>query len=62
MAKRAGLPWDCILSAEVFRAYKPDSATYLGGSALSLLRNAGVLDHLGPFAGFAFQVGVKLGR
>ncbi|MFM8623722.1 MAG: haloacid dehalogenase type II [Betaproteobacteria bacterium] len=30
MAKRAGLPWDCILSAEVFRAYKPDPATYLG--------------------------------
>ncbi|MEJ7928890.1 haloacid dehalogenase type II [Ramlibacter sp. AN1015] len=30
MAKRAGIPWDCILSAEVFRAYKPDPATYLG--------------------------------
>ena len=30
MAKRAGLPWDCILSAEVFRKYKPDPATYLG--------------------------------
>ena len=30
MAKRSGLPWDCILSAEVFRAYKPDPATYLG--------------------------------
>ena len=30
MAKRAGLPWDCVLSAEVFRAYKPDPATYLG--------------------------------
>ena len=30
MAKRAGLPWDCILSAEVFHAYKPDPATYLG--------------------------------
>ena len=30
MAKRAGLPWDCVLSAEVFRAYKPDSAAYLG--------------------------------
>jgi 2-haloacid dehalogenase len=30
MAKGAGLPWDCILSAEVFRAYKPDPATYLG--------------------------------
>jgi len=30
MAKRAALPWDCILGAEVFRAYKPDPATYLG--------------------------------
>lgn len=30
MAKRASLPWDCVLSAEVFRAYKPDPATYLG--------------------------------
>ena len=30
MAKRAALPWDCILSAEVFRAYKPSPATYLG--------------------------------
>ena len=33
MAKRAALPWDCILSAEVFRAYKPDPATYLGVAA-----------------------------
>ena len=30
MAKRAGLPWDCVLSAEVFRAYKPDPLAYLG--------------------------------
>jgi 2-haloacid dehalogenase len=30
MAKRAGLPWDCVLSAEVFQAYKPDPSTYLG--------------------------------
>jgi 2-haloacid dehalogenase len=30
MAKRAGLPWDCILSAEVFRAYKPHPSTYRG--------------------------------
>ncbi|MFT7673928.1 MAG: 2-haloacid dehalogenase, partial [Gammaproteobacteria bacterium] len=30
IAKRAGLPWDCILSAENFRRYKPDPATYLG--------------------------------
>ena len=30
MAKNASLPWDCILSAEVFQKYKPDPATYLG--------------------------------
>jgi len=30
MAKNAGLPWDLILSAEVFRHYKPDRETYLG--------------------------------
>ncbi len=30
MAKRAGLPWDCVLSAEVFRAYKPEPGAYLG--------------------------------
>lgn len=30
MAKSAGLPWDCVLSAELFRAYKPDSRAYLG--------------------------------
>ena len=30
MAKRAGLPWDCVLSAEVFRAYKPAPQAYLG--------------------------------
>jgi 2-haloacid dehalogenase len=30
MAKHAALPWDLILSAEVFRHYKPDPQTYLG--------------------------------
>jgi 2-haloacid dehalogenase len=30
MAKFAGLPWDCILSAENVGRYKPDPATYLG--------------------------------
>lgn len=30
MAKNAGLPWDCVLSAEVFHAYKPDPRAYLG--------------------------------
>ena len=28
MAKAAGLPWDCILSAELCRHYKPDPETY----------------------------------
>ena len=34
MAKRAGLPWDCIVSAELFRHYKPDPETYLGAADL----------------------------
>jgi len=34
MAKHAGLPWDCILSAELFHHYKPDPQTYLGACAL----------------------------
>lgn len=34
MAKRAGLPWDCILSAEVFKAYKPDPRVYLGAAGV----------------------------
>jgi 2-haloacid dehalogenase len=29
LAKRAGLPWDCILGAETARAYKPMPETYL---------------------------------
>ncbi|MBS0340289.1 MAG: haloacid dehalogenase type II [Proteobacteria bacterium] len=34
MAKRAGLPWDCVLSAEVFKAYKPDPRVYLGAAGV----------------------------
>ncbi len=30
MAKKAGIPWDCILSAENFGKYKPHPETYLG--------------------------------
>jgi 2-haloacid dehalogenase len=30
MAKRAGLPWDCGISAELFHHYKPDPQAYLG--------------------------------
>jgi len=28
MAKHAGLPWDCVLSAELVRHYKPDPEAY----------------------------------
>jgi 2-haloacid dehalogenase len=38
MAKRTALPWDCVLSAEVFRAYKPDPRTYLGAAEVFALR------------------------
>ncbi len=34
MAKHSKLPWDCILSAEVVRHYKPDPQTYLGAADL----------------------------
>ena len=43
MAKRAALPWDCVLSAEVFRAYKPDPATYLGVASVFDLPPAAVM-------------------
>jgi len=35
MAKFAGLPWTCILSAELFKHYKPDPEVYI--EAVSLL-------------------------
>ncbi|WP_316196462.1 haloacid dehalogenase type II [Bradyrhizobium sp. SZCCHNS3053] len=34
MAKFAGLPWDLVLSAELFAHYKPDPETYLGAARL----------------------------
>ena len=34
MAKNAGLPWDCVLSAELFHHYKPDPEVYLGAARL----------------------------
>jgi 2-haloacid dehalogenase len=34
MAKNAGLPWDCVLSAELFHHYKPDPEAYLGAAAI----------------------------
>jgi len=34
MAKYGGLPWDCILSAELAKHYKPDPETYLTAADL----------------------------
>lgn len=34
MAKFAGLPWDLVLSAEIFAHYKPDREVYLGAARL----------------------------
>ena len=38
MAKFAGLPWDLIMSAELFEHYKPDPETYLGAAKLLCLK------------------------
>jgi 2-haloacid dehalogenase len=34
MARRAGLPWDAVLSAELFGHYKPDAEVYDGAARL----------------------------
>jgi 2-haloacid dehalogenase len=38
MAKFAGLPWDLVMSAELFEHYKPDPETYLGAARLLCLK------------------------
>jgi len=43
MAKYAGLPWDVVLSADLFRHYKPDAAVYLGAADLLVRPVAGVM-------------------
>src|SRR3954470_19009708 len=43
MAKHAGLPWDLILSAELFEHYKPDREVYLGAARLLGLAPAQVM-------------------
>ncbi len=35
MAKNAGLPWDCVITAEIAKRYKPDPKVYL--TAIELL-------------------------
>lgn len=44
MARLHGLPWDAVLSAELFRHFKPDREVYLG--AVDLLGCEPVGDHL----------------
>jgi 2-haloacid dehalogenase len=34
MARHAGLPWDTVLSADLFQKYKPDPAIYHGAAGL----------------------------
>jgi len=43
MAKRAGLPWDCILGAETARAYKPMPEAYLASCRQLGLKPASVM-------------------
>jgi 2-haloacid dehalogenase len=43
MAKHAGLPWDAVLSAELFNHYKPDPEVYLGAVRLLGLQPAQVM-------------------
>ena len=43
MAKHAGLPWDCVLSAETFKAYKPDPRAYLGAAEVLGLKPGEVM-------------------
>lgn len=43
MAKHAGLPWDTVLSAELFGHYKPDPEVYLGAAAMLGLQPAQVM-------------------
>jgi 2-haloacid dehalogenase len=38
LAKHAGLPWDCILGAELARHYKPDREVYLSAADVLDLR------------------------
>jgi 2-haloacid dehalogenase len=43
LAKFAGLPWDCVLGAELVRRYKPDAAVYLSAAEFLDLNTAEVM-------------------
>jgi 2-haloacid dehalogenase len=50
LARHAGLPWDCILGAELVRRYKPDREVYQSAADFLGLEPAGVMmvaAHLG---------------
>jgi 2-haloacid dehalogenase len=61
MAKYAKLPWDCILSAELVKRYKPDPAVYLMAAELLGVRPDEVMmvaAHLGDLKAAA-KVGLR---
>lgn len=63
MAKHAGLPWDVIFGADLFRHYKPDPETYLGTCSLLDLPPAEVVmvaAHNGDLAA-ARSLGLRTG-
>lgn len=43
MAKYAGLPWDAVLSADLFKRYKPDEAVYVGAAELLARRTSALV-------------------
>jgi 2-haloacid dehalogenase len=43
MAKLGGLPWDCILGAELVQRYKPDPETYLSPAKFFALERSEVM-------------------
>jgi len=61
MARNAGLPWDCVLGAELVRHYKPDREVYQSAADFLDLQPADVMmvaAHLGDLRG-AKTVGLK---
>src|SRR5436309_2716147 len=61
MAKHAGLPWDCILGAELVRHYKPDREAYQSAADFLALQPGEVMmvaAHLGDLRA-AKSVGLK---
>lgn len=56
MAKWGGLPWDVVLSAELFKHYKPDPEVYQGAAAILDLQPSEVMmvaAHIGDLRGAA---------